>query len=133
MALRGDTPPSAGLVIGLLVYCAIVALRGDTPPTAAPLKTPPRTPPTPPAWGYAAYGGPGYWATSVLCYSRSPWGYTAYGGTPGFFFLPLVGEIPPRFFNNFFPHLKKIPYLKKKKNSCQTPKVKKARRRRRRL
>ena len=31
---RRDTPPTAGLVIGLLVYCAIVALRGDTPPTA---------------------------------------------------------------------------------------------------
>ena len=45
VALRWDTPPTAGLVIGLLVYCAIVALRGDTPPTAGtPNITPPHTP-----------------------------------------------------------------------------------------
>ena len=45
VALRGDTPPSAGVVIGLLVYCAIVALRGDTPPTAGiPNNSTPHTP-----------------------------------------------------------------------------------------
>ena len=62
VALRGDTPPSAGLVIGLLVYCAIVALLGDTPPTAAPLKTPPPHTPTPPiekkAWIECAPSAP---------------------------------------------------------------------------
>ena len=81
VALRGDTPPSAGVVIGLLVYCAIVALRGDTPPTAGiPNNSTPH--PSHPPWGYAAFGGVGYWAIRVLCYSGSAWGYAAYGGHP---------------------------------------------------
>ena len=37
MALRGDTPPSAGLVFGLLENYAIETLLGDTPPSAGPV------------------------------------------------------------------------------------------------
>ena len=69
-------------VIGLLD-------RGDTPPTAGiPTNSTPHTPHpqctvhSASPWGYGAFGGIGYWATSVLCYSGSPWGYAAYGGHP---------------------------------------------------
>ena len=62
-------------------YWAIAALRGDTPPTAGiPNNSTLHT--LHPPWGYAAFGGVGYWAIRVLCYSGSAWGYAAYGGHP---------------------------------------------------
>ena len=107
VALRGDTPPSAGVVIGLLVYCAIVALRGDTPPTAGIPNNSTPTHPTPSKFRYLGGGVP-QWCFSttpprthstprgdtppsagmvigLLEYyanSGSPWGYAAYGGHP---------------------------------------------------
>ena len=51
-----------------------------------------------------------------------------------FFLSPLVGEnSPTKILKLFSPHLKKFPLSKINKNSRQTPKAKKGRRRRRQI